>query len=373
VGIRGNTNSKLCVAGEAPGADEDACGLPFMGYSGKEQDKMLFEAGVGANNAWFTNPYKTRPPDNKLPRLSEYGIPLSSFEEQFFAELEEYKPAIIIATGKTPTNLLCPETIPRKKGRKGEVDEEKEGFGKWRGSLLTSPKLAWPHYVIPIYHPAFVLRNWSERQISVLIYGRAWEEILYFHSKGTLQRLPERTLRHSPSYDEVVQYLLECLKQKERLSVDIELLFNRKLKVRFPYIFGIAKNPWDALAFTIWDFVGERLNRILRLINLILKTKWLIGQNFTTFDAHWLRSIGMRPRIELVSDTLIRHHTLYPELEHTLAFMCLQYTREPFYKDQGKAWPAGTSGAIVRKYCCRDCCVTYEVHDYQDVEFAECN
>lgn len=372
VGTRGNTNSRVCIVGEGPGADEDQLGLPFVGWSGKEQDKMLVEAGlVPERNCWFTNPYKTRPPDNKIKRLEELGIPKEVYEKQFFEELETYRPTIIVAAGKTPTNLLCPETIPRKKGSHGKIDDKKEGFGSWRGSLLRSPKLRWPHYVIPVYHPAFVLRNWSERQVSVLIYGKAEEEISHFETAKTLRPLPTRRLRHSPSYDEVVGYLYDCLFQKERLSIDIELLWNSKLKIKYPYIFGIAKSPWDAMAFSMWDFAGAKLRQVFRLLSAVLSTKLQIGQNFTTFDAHWLRGVGLRPNVRLVSDTLVRHHTLWPELEHRLAFTCMQYTREPYYKDTGKVWPAGSKGAQVREYCCRDCCITYEVHDKQEEEFNE--
>jgi len=339
---------------------------------------MLSEAGFQpGHDCWYTNPYKVRPPDNKIERLGEHGIEKDLFEEQFFEELELNRPTIIITTGKTPTNLLCPETIPRKRGRKGEVDEKKEGFGKWRGSLLTSPKLSWPHWVIPIYHPAFVLRNWAERQVSVHIYGKAWEELSYYNTFGTIQPLPTRQLYHSPSYDEIIQYLIECFQQPDPLSIDIELLFavNKKLNlnIRYPSIFGIAKSPWDAMAFDMWGFEGDRQNKVLRLMNTILVHKRQIGQNYTTFDAHWLRAIGMRPRVNLVSDTLIRHHTLWPELPHSLAFMTMQYTREPYYKDTGKVWPLGANRAQIRKYCCRDCCVTYEVFNEQEKEFALMN
>ena len=174
VGTRGNTNSHVCILGEAPGEHEDRKGLPFIGSSGYLLDKMLAEAGFKAQEAWFTNPYKTRPPDNKMDRLDEYGIPRKIFLDQFWEELEKYKPTIIVSCGKTPTQLLCPFTKPKRIIKK--QDEKKDGFGHWRGSLLTSPLLTWEHFVIPIYHPAFVLRQYSEREISTFILQRAFEE-----------------------------------------------------------------------------------------------------------------------------------------------------------------------------------------------------
>lgn len=372
VGIRGRTESSLAYVGEAAGADEDACGLPFMGASGRENDRMLVESGFSypQNEMYFTNVYKTRPPDNKIDRLSELGIPNDLFERQFFEELNFYRPTIILAAGKTATNLLCPFTVPKEK-RNGQKKED--GFGKWRGSLLSSPLLPWPHYVIPVYHPAFVLRSWSERQISVLIYSRAKEELQFYAQNSILKDLPSRTLRYDPSYDEVSWYLRECLAQPEPVSLDIEMLYAQKkklnLNIRYVNILGIARSAYDGLAFSPFEFSGSQRIALLRLYNRVLVTKAQIGQNFTIFDCHWLRSLGFRPNLGLVSDTLVRHHTLWPELEHSLAFMCMQYTREPFYKDQGKIWPFGANVKQIRKYCCRDVCVTYEVHNEQDREF----
>jgi len=134
VGIRGNPKSPVCVLGEAPGEREDAQGLPFIGPSGYLLDKMLNEAGFHSGETWFTNSYKTRPPDNKIDRLYERGIPLKMFQDQFFEELEYYKPIIIIGCGKTGVNLLCPFTKPTRIIKK--QDEKKDGFGHWRGSLL---------------------------------------------------------------------------------------------------------------------------------------------------------------------------------------------------------------------------------------------
>src|ERR1700690_4394347 len=83
VGTRGNTASPICLVGEAPGSEEDQSGLPFVGASGRDLDRMLGEAGVSAGDCWWTNPYKVKPPDNKLDRLLELGVPLTIFEDQF--------------------------------------------------------------------------------------------------------------------------------------------------------------------------------------------------------------------------------------------------------------------------------------------------
>lgn len=361
VGIRGNPHSSVLLLGEAPGEKEDAKGLPFIGPSGYLLDKMLEEAGFSKGQVWFSNPYKTRPPDNKMDRLHELGVPHNLFHEQFFEELRLYKPTIIIACGKTGTQLLCPETKPYRKGK-----QEESGFGNWRGSLLVSPFLAWPHYVIPMYHPAYVLRNYEEREICIFILTRAFEEFVYFTRSGGIQPLPQRRILTNPSFKDALDYLDRCLLSRDPISIDIELL-RRKV----PYTISFAPCPQDAISLSFWNYPIAELRVLWRLMDEIFSTKWQIGQNYTTFDAHWLRALGFSPNLSLVHDTLIRHHILWPELPHKLQFQTMQYTREPYYKEEGKGWSLKEGLDRLMKYNCKDTLVTYEVFLEQEKEFKD--
>src|SRR6266478_5806635 len=158
VGFRGDPRSPIWLVGEAPGADEDQMGVPFVGASGRELDRMLAEAGVAQSLCCWTNPYKVRPPENDVERFEETGISVQLSLEQFLEELREFKPPFIVPLGGTSLQVLCGFTIdPRDKESK---------ISKWRGSLLVSEELQWPHYVLPNYHPAYILREWSDRAIS---------------------------------------------------------------------------------------------------------------------------------------------------------------------------------------------------------------
>ena len=364
VGIRGNPKSSVVLVGEAPGEKEDYKGLPFIGPSGYLLDKMLDEAGFHSSQTWFTNPYKTRPPDNKMDRLHELGIPLDLFHKQFFEELEQWKPTIIIVCGKTPCNLLCPFTKPARTIR--NPDEKKDGFGHWRGSLLTSPFLNWPHYIIPMYHPAFVLRNYSEREICIFILTRAYEEYKYYTQNKALQPLPVRSITTTPSYNTVSTFLQRCITSSNPISVDIELL-RRKV----PYTISFAISPLEAISLSFWNYLPTELVSLWRLMDEIFRTKYQIGQNYTTFDAHWLRALGFSVNLSLVHDTLIRHHILWPGLRHKLEFQTMQYTREPYYKEEGHSWSPKKGLDQLMKYNCKDTLVTYEIYNEQEREFAE--
>lgn len=357
VGTRGNTTAPIVYVGEAPGADEDANGYPFVGASGRLADKMLAEAGFNLQDIWFTNPYKVRPPNNELERLHELGIPLNTYEDQFFEELNDTKPTIIIPAGATPLKLLCPGTRSKK--------SDETPIGRWRGSLLTSPRLQWPHYIIPIYHPAFLLRDWSEKDTDVFVLRKIFQEFQYYKAQGRLQPLPERELIVEPSGQTAIDYLVRILNDPNPVSIDIELL-RRKI----PYTISLALSPSSAISICLWDYGDSVAVRIWRLIDEILRIKRQIGQNYTSFDCHWLYRLSFNINGLLVDDTRIRHNVLWPELSHKLEFMVMQYTREPFYKDEGQGWTLKDSGgkAQLMRYNCKDSACTYEVYNEQEEE-----
>jgi len=364
VGTRGNTNSHVCILGEAPGEHEDRKGLPFIGSSGYLLDKMLAEAGFKAQEAWFTNPYKTRPPDNKMDRLDEYGIPRKIFLDQFWEELEKYKPTIIVSCGKTPTQLLCPFTKPKRIIKK--QDEKKDGFGHWRGSLLTSPLLTWEHFVIPIYHPAFVLKQYSEREISTFILQRAFEEYSYWKKNGKLQPLPQFKILTEPTFEQACEFLERCIKSPDPIAADIELL-RRKV----PYTIAFAISTQEAMSVSFWNYTPKQLVVLWRLFDVILSTKTTIWQNGTSFDAHWLRALGFSVNLSLMHDTLIRHHILWPGLRHKLEFQGMQYTRIPYWKEEGKSWSPKEGIKKLMHYNALDTLGDYVIFQEQEKEFHE--
>lgn len=356
VGFRGNPRAPLWFIGEAPGADEDRLGVPFVGSSGKELDRMLQEAGIGQEECYFTNPYKVRPPGNDLERLHEIGIPLQLYLDQFFEELLEYKPPFIIPLGGTPLGILCPDTI---QARDGEAK-----ISKWRGSLLASSRLNWPHFVIPNFHPAYILREWSDRDVSVFIFRRIGEEFDYFRRNGILQPLFERQLLPEPSFDEAKNYLEECLNHDGPTSLDIELLARR-----VPICISASYNRANGISMAFFEGDPRKQAILWRLLNKILATKRIVGQNWTTFDTNWMEALGFEPGISLCDDTLVRHHVLHPEMSHKLDFQVLQYTREPFYKDEGKGWQFREGMRKLKLYNCKDSACTLEVYEEQELEF----
>jgi len=136
----GDPEADLMFIGEAPGAEEDKQGLPFVGRSGQLLDKVLFEElGITRERVWICNLIKCRPPGNRDPEPDEIEACRPWLERQ----IELIEPKVIVTLGNFATKLLL---------------ETKEGITKLRGR-------SYPFrtgVLIPTFHPAAVLRGGGE-------------------------------------------------------------------------------------------------------------------------------------------------------------------------------------------------------------------
>lgn len=134
---RGNPEAALCFVGEAPGEDEDLQSTPFVGRSGKLLDETIAALGLDpAQDIYVCNIIKCRPPGNRRPEEAEVNSCIDYLEEQ----LKLVSPKVIIALGNTAVSNLVP------------VDY---GITKIHGKFFKRGSA----YVMPAYHPSYVLRN----------------------------------------------------------------------------------------------------------------------------------------------------------------------------------------------------------------------
>jgi uracil-DNA glycosylase len=133
--------------GEAPGADEDEQGLPFVGRAGQLLTKIIESIDINRNDVFICNILKCRPPGNRNPETDE----IAACEEFLFRQIAAIKPSIICALGAfgAQTILRTTEAIGRLRGRL--ID--------YRGTKL-----------IATYHPAYLLRNPNEKR-------KVWEDM----------------------------------------------------------------------------------------------------------------------------------------------------------------------------------------------------
>jgi DNA polymerase len=144
----GNPNADLMFVGEAPGADEDVQGIPFVGRAGQLLTDII-EKGLKMprSEVYIANVIKCRPPQNRNPEPDE----IDTCEPFLFRQIDVIKPRVIVALGKfgAQTLLRTLEPISRLRGRVFE----------YRGAKL-----------IPTFHPAYLLRNPSSKR-------EVWEDM----------------------------------------------------------------------------------------------------------------------------------------------------------------------------------------------------
>jgi DNA polymerase len=143
----GNPEADLMFVGEAPGAEEDIQGVPFVGRAGQLLTKIIEAIGLTREDVYIANVIKCRPPQNRNPEPDE----VEKCEPFLFQQIDIIKPKVIVALGKfgAQTLLRTLEPISRLRGRVFE----------YRGSKL-----------VPTFHPAYLLRNPSSKR-------EVWEDM----------------------------------------------------------------------------------------------------------------------------------------------------------------------------------------------------
>ena len=155
----GDPEAEWLFIGEAPGADEDRLGEPFVGQAGKLLDAMM--AGIGlrrGRNVYIANILKSRPPGNRDPKPDEVEACLPYLERQ----IDLIKPKIIVVLGRIAAQTLLVTDTP---------------IGKLRGHVHQYRGVP----MVVTYHPAYLLRNPADK-------AKTWEDLV-------LARQTMRTLK----------------------------------------------------------------------------------------------------------------------------------------------------------------------------------
>jgi uracil-DNA glycosylase family 4 len=155
----GNRNAQWMIIGEAPGADEDRQGKPFVGVSGQLLDRMLACIGLDRTSVYITNILPWRPPGNRSPTAAEIAVCLPFVERQ----IELVDPELLVLLGGTAAKTLLATA---------------DGIVRTRGKWLnySTPSLPRPVTAIATYHPAYLLRSPAQKRDS-------WRDLLMIKNK----------------------------------------------------------------------------------------------------------------------------------------------------------------------------------------------
>jgi len=147
----GNQQAEWLIVGEAPGAEEDRTGEPFVGRAGQLLNSMLRAVGLAREQVYIANVLKCRPPGNRDPILSETVECLPYLEQQ----IALLKPKIMLAVGR-----IAAQNLLRTDKTLGSLRQQKHRFGISQVPLVVT------------YHPAYLLRTPADKR-------KAWEDLKF--------------------------------------------------------------------------------------------------------------------------------------------------------------------------------------------------
>ena len=326
---------KIALIGEAWGAEEEKARAPFVGASGHELTRMLSEAGIHRADCFLTNVFNLRPKDNDIENLcgdkasALVGYPAlrpGKFVRQAYSaelgrlrqELLNTRPNITILLGNTPAWALLGSS----------------GITRIRGAVVQSTHTLPNLKCLPTFHPAAILREWSNRAVTVLDLAKGKREAEYPDI-----RRPARTVYCEPGLSDLDSFFREHIVGARAISFDIETSGNQITCIGFapsPHVaivvpFVDHRKPgnsyWPDTASEIraWDFVRRVLST----------PQPKIAQN-GLYDIHFLwRGYGIAV-VNATEDTMLLHHSLQPESQKGLGFLGSVYTNEQAWKLLGR-------------------------------------
>lgn len=346
-------DAAILIVGEAPGFDEEQEKRPFIGKSGELLWNAFGVDNISRDAVSVSNLCHYRPANNKFSTLIQTKA-LTDGIVEIATFIRANKPKVIAALGKFPTFYLT----------------GKEPIHNYRGSILPcvfDPTIK----VIPTFHPAFILRTPSQYPSFASDIQRIVED-----SKYAEFNYPKWTFLYN-KFGMELEDAVKKFENSEFLSVDIESVKNstRLLCV------GFAKSKTEALCIAPNSMQAEAAIR-----RLLLCEAKKIFHNGGAFDVEMLHINGYTVK-NFHHDTMIGQRVQWPELPSSLAYLTSLYTREPYYKTEGrsnipgdddesgadndtKSWSEKFDKDKLAIYNCKDVCVTYEIWEAQRLEIA---
>lgn len=328
------------VLGEAPGAEEERLGAPFVGASGQLLREQLFRAaGLDISQWHILNVFQQRPPQNDLdawtltkteakkhgldparlgpPIRKRYLHPDYAWQvEETRARLSELRPAFILGLGGVAHWLLTGDA----------------SIGTYRGTIFSTP---WGS-ALCTYHPAAILRQYSFLPI-------AWADLTKsrLYLEGALPAPLRRTFYVNPTLAELAFCYHRLKAMGETLGVDIETAPSAGMMTTISFstpTFGICIPLWDKeTGESYWKDAATEVQAWRWIERFAALPCGKVTQN-GLYDTQYLLDSPLPIRLRgLRDDTAILQHSLQPELPKALGFLASIYLNEPSWKQMRSA------------------------------------
>jgi len=339
--------SELAVVSEAPGAREAETKLPLIGFSGKFLFGALRNAGYPRQSVYITNVIKRQlafqaGKVNLQRHELDNWIGLLRWELSRLPNLK-----YVLVCGNYALQALT-----------GEY-----GITKWRGSVLPftiydgDTQQYREYTAICTFNPIVPAERDPKTELPFRMDVARVKKVI----DGTYESYDVHH-RINPSFNEAVSWIDKMQDEKEPVSFDIETVSSQTACI------GFANQAHEGMCINFRDANSnvyspdEDKALYVRIQKLLADPDVrLVAQN-GNFDSYWLWYKD-RIRVRRVwFDTLLGHHTLYPQLPHNLGFLTSQYTTHPFYKDDKDEFREGGDIDSFWRYNVKDCAITWEVH-----------
>lgn len=379
------TPGGIMIVGEAWGLEEDSVARPFVGQSGKELQRMCLESGIDWNNCFLTNVVSARPSGNEMWRFfystdeakhanhpALRGLHPRTIIIEGLSRLEEQvrklRPSLIIACGNYALWALTNCTSTGNATDAPSPTRVPTGIDSWRGSQWFADAL--PNdlvqtKVLPIFHPASILRAWYNRACTV----HDLRTRVPLALNATWRPSPAPVFLAPPTFDVARATLQKWLDRADsgetfRLLSDIET--NRSIITVCGFAdspsFGIAI-PWvkDGTLAPYWT-LDEELVLFTLIRKILLHRNILIeGQNYSYDVQYFRRYYAAVPK--LAFDSMLAHHLLFPGTPKDLGYLSSLYCAHHWYwKDDGKEWAGKGTVADLCLYNAWDCVRNFEIN-----------
>lgn len=340
----GDPRSNIYLIGEGPGGDEEKYGRPFVGPAGRELDRILGAAGIERRSCYVDNIVRRRPFGDKNKAFHPAG-PAPSME---FAEgiahitdlIREHRPNVVVAIG---SHAMWGLTLL-------------DSITTWQGSIVEAVLIP-GQKILPVLHPSYIMRGmWHLRTPTIWYFMRARRE-------ATFSELD------LPVYDWVVAkpegpFTLDMAREEildaDYVVPDLETFGGRNLACM-----GYGLSSRRAIV------VPHTGPTTIQFYKETLETSTPKGGQNLMSDFIFMACVHDVRIRNIDWDTMLASHTMYPDLPKGLDNLCTYYTRQPYYKSEGKVWKRTHDLNRFWQYNATDCCTEFEIIEAQRAEVDE--
>ena len=329
----GSPDSKIAFIGEAPAHHEVIEGRPLVGKTGQYFNDLLLTSRIARSECYLDNIFEVEVKKIRAKRGQQNVDLYFSLDKRllyatdtgFTKEGSVYADRLVDRVKRLNCNIIVPMGNPAMEALTG-----KRGIVKWRGSIIYSGIIN--KKVMPTIHPAAIFRTYMYKHFILFDFRRAKDEM-----ESPVFTNPFCHYELIGSFQYYKNYLTEVRVKGKSIAFDIEVMNQEVSCISF------STCPTQAISIPFRYnrkeyFTLPQEMEIWHLIAQILEDKDIkkIGQNLAFDNSFLFDKYGIVVRN--VEDTMVAHSTLFPDFPAGLDFITSMYTKEPYYKDEGKEY-----------------------------------